>query len=67
MDSNAYYISLVDRKGSNHALTVFGVENTSNYLCKVNVSAVKSQFSQELQDKWDLLESRPSGDIDVSK
>ena len=65
LDSSAYYLSLIDTEGEHHIITVFGVENISNHLTKVDLSEVQMEFSDKIQSIWNQLEGRPSGEIDV--
>ena len=64
LDSCAYHVTLVDKEQGRHTITAFGVDNISSHLSHVNISAVKSEFSQDIQDKWNLLD-RPLGEIDL--
>ena len=44
---------------------MFGVENISNHLTKVDLSEVQMEFSDKVQSMWSQLEDSPSAEIDV--
>ena len=64
IDSFLYRLPLVDTLGNIHHVNVYAVENISNILRSVDISKVKNIFSQEVQDKWRLLE-RATGEIEL--
>ena len=64
MESHMFSITLVDVHGKQHNVTVFAVDKISNELKSIEIVDVKNEFSDDVQEKWNLLE-RPEGEIEL--
>ena len=65
VESFSYLIPLYDNNNECHFITAYEVETISNDICEVDISGVKHLFSSEIQDRWSLLEDRPTGEIEL--
>ena len=62
IESHAYTIILIDNKEEEHCITVYEVENISDSIAHVSLSGVKHLFNEAVQDLWELIDDRPSGE-----
>ena len=64
LESHMFSITLVDVHGKQHNVTVFAVDKISNELKSIEIIDVKNEFSDDVHEKWNLLE-RPEGEIEL--
>ena len=60
-----YTINLVDNDNTIHRIQAFGVPKITGTIESVNVDGVKSLFSDDIQNVWDKVSMRPSGEIEL--
>ena len=65
IESYAYMLILIDNKKEEHCITVYEVENISDNIVHVSLSGVKHLFNKAVQDLWELIDNRPSGEVDI--
>ena len=56
---------MIDNKEEEHCITVYEVENISDSIAHVSLSGVKHLFNDTVQDLWELIDDRPSGEVDI--
>ena len=64
-ESFVYHISLVDRDNASLTIKVFAVNWIAAAIQKVDLGGVKDLFSSKIQNDWDKVKSRPSGNVEV--
>ena len=65
IDSYAYSIVLIDNNEEEHIVTVYEVEDISDNIISVSLLGVKHLFDKVVQDLWDFIDNRPSGEVDI--
>ena len=66
METNYYYVILFDQnKQKQYEILSYGVDRISSPLPLVDLSPVKSQFPTHVQENWNKVARRPTGDIQL--
>ena len=66
VETNYYHVVLYDQsKQKEHVIIAFGVPHISSPLPKINMSQVKNHFPQHVQDVWDKVSDRPTGEVQL--
>ena len=63
--SQMYNIILMDNEGEEHTIQAFGIDRITRKIQNVDVDGVKEIFSIDIQEVWDSVRTRPSGEVDL--
>ena len=64
-ESFMYSLHIIDTDNISHTIKVFAVDWIVGAFEKVRIDGVKELFSEEVRNAWDLVDTRPTGDIEV--
>ena len=64
-ESFMYSLHIIDTDNISHTIKVFAVDWIVGAIEKVRIDGVKELFSEEVRNAWDLVYTRPTGDIEV--
>jgi hypothetical protein len=64
-ESFMYSLHIIDTDNVTHIIKVFAVDWIAGGVEKVNIGGVKEFFSEEVQNAWKLVDTRPSGDVEI--
>ena len=62
-NTKLYCVELINNSGDRVCVKAFGVENVSEVKSVIQLTEVKSKFSDEVQTQWRKLSKRPTGTI----
>ena len=65
IESYAYNLTLVDNDGTEHTIVVYEVDYISEGIQEVSLCGIKELFGESVQSVWNLIDNRPSGEIDL--
>ena len=63
--SQLFTINLIDKENNLHSIEALGVDRIAGPIEKVNVDGVREIFSSDIQCMWDVVGSRPSGEVEL--
>ena len=64
-ESKIFSLSVVDQANQRHEIKAFGLDRLNGDIQQVNVNGVKELFSSRVQNMWDKVASRPSGEVEL--
>jgi hypothetical protein len=64
-ESFMYSLHIIDTDNISHTIKVFAVDWIAGAIEKVRIDGVKELFSEEVRNAWDLVDTRPSGNVEV--
>ena len=60
-----YHITLIDNENNKSPIVAFGMDRITRKINNVDVNGVKNVFSSDIQDAWESLTSRPTGEVEL--
>ena len=63
--SFSYQVTLIDNSNTHHTITAYEVDSISDNILEVDVSGVKHFFSDKVQEQWNSVQDRPTGQLDL--
>ena len=65
LQTKLFSISLIDDNNEKHTIQAFGVPKITGTIETVNVDGLKELFSCNIQNVWDKVDTRPSGEVEL--